>query len=85
MRIAVEAHPSARVERVELTGDRLSVWVRARAVQGQANSAIEAAIARALNLRRRDVRLIGGATSRHKLVEVDVESLRDVQDRLARD
>ncbi len=84
MRIAVEAHPGARAERVELTGDRLSVWVRARPIDGQANAAIEAALAQALKLRRRAVRLVGGATSRHKLVDIDVAGLQDVQDRLKR-
>jgi uncharacterized protein YggU (UPF0235/DUF167 family) len=82
MRIAVEAHPNARLERVELAGNILSVWVRARPVEGQANAAIEAAIARALNVRRRAVRLVGGATSRYKLVEIEVANLEDLRDRL---
>jgi uncharacterized protein YggU (UPF0235/DUF167 family) len=82
MRIAVDAHPSARLEKVALTGDTLSVWVRARPIEGQANAAIEKAIARALNLRHHAVRLIGGATSRHKLVEIDVADLDDLRERL---
>ncbi|TMF03285.1 MAG: DUF167 domain-containing protein [Chloroflexi bacterium] len=52
LRLAVLAHPAARVERVELLDDgSLGVWVRARPVEGQANVAIERAIALALGLR----------------------------------
>jgi uncharacterized protein YggU (UPF0235/DUF167 family) len=84
VRIAVDAHPSARAERVELKGDALSVWVRARPVEGKANVAIAEAIARALGLRRREVRLIGGETSRRKLVEIDVVDLTELRARLDR-
>lgn len=79
LRIAVEAQPNARLERVELWDTTLRVWVRARPAGGQANLAIEQAIANALGLRRRQVRIIAGATSKHKLVDVDIadfEALR---------
>jgi uncharacterized protein YggU (UPF0235/DUF167 family) len=82
MRIAVIARPHARRERVELTDDTLSVWVRARPVAGQANAAIEEAIARALGLRSSQVRLVAGTTSRHKLAEIDVADLADLRARL---
>jgi len=46
LRVAVVAHPGAPAERIE-AGDQseLHVWVRARPVEGQANAAIERAIA----------------------------------------
>jgi len=76
LRIHVAAHPGARRERVDLLGDDLlGVWVRARPVDGQANRAIELAIASALGLRPRQVRLVGGEISRRKLVEIDAPSL----------
>jgi uncharacterized protein YggU (UPF0235/DUF167 family) len=44
--------------------------VRARPVEGAATAAAEGALAQALGLRRRQVRVIRGATSRDKLVEI---------------
>jgi uncharacterized protein YggU (UPF0235/DUF167 family) len=74
LRCAVIAHPAARVDRVELLDDgaTLGVWVRARPMEGKANAAIEAAIARALGLRPRQVRIVIGTTSRRKIVEIDL-------------
>jgi uncharacterized protein YggU (UPF0235/DUF167 family) len=84
LRLTVVAHPSARVERVALLEDAaLGVWVRARAVEGQANAAIERAIATVLGLRPRQVRLAAAATSRRtKIVEIDLPSLEALHSRL---
>jgi uncharacterized protein YggU (UPF0235/DUF167 family) len=76
LRIHVAAHPGARRERVDLLADDvLGVWVRARPVDGQANKAIEVAIASALGLRPHQVRLVVGEISRRKIVEIDAPSL----------
>ena len=48
----------------------LEVRVRARPVAGAATAAAEGAIADALGLRRRQVRVVRGASSRTKLVEI---------------
>ena len=79
----MEAHPNARLDRLELANETLRVWVRARALEGQANAAIEQAIASALGLRQREVRLVSGTRSRHKVVELDLATLDDVRSRLA--
>ena len=80
LRLALEAHPAARSERVQLLDSgSLAVWVRARPVAGQANVAIERAIASALGLRQRQVEIVGGATGRRKIVQIDLPS----QDALA--
>jgi uncharacterized protein YggU (UPF0235/DUF167 family) len=52
-------------------GAALVVKVAARAVEGKATEAALAAVAAALGVRRGDVRLVSGATSRDKIVEVD--------------
>ena len=83
LRIHVAAHPGARRERVDLLADDvLGVWVRARPVDGQANKAIEVAIASALGLRPRQVRLVDGEISRRKIVEIDAPSLEALRARL---
>lgn len=52
-------------------GDRLVVAVTARAVDGAATEAALAAVAEAFGVRRRQVALVAGATSRDKVVAVD--------------
>jgi len=64
----------------------LVVRVAARAVDGAATEAALAALADVLGLRRRDVRLVTGATSRTKVVDLDVDGpdAARVEARLAR-
>jgi uncharacterized protein YggU (UPF0235/DUF167 family) len=82
VQLAVEAHPNARLERVELLGSTLRVWVRARPAEGRANAAIERFLAKALGLRRRQVQIVAGPTARHKLVELDIADLDELRARL---
>jgi uncharacterized protein YggU (UPF0235/DUF167 family) len=51
-------------------GDALVVAVTARAVDGKATEAALRALAEAFGVRRRSVRLVVGATSRTKVVEI---------------
>ena len=73
MRVAIRVKPGASRTRVGgMHGDRLVVAVQARAVEGAATEAALAAVAEACGVRRRAVSLVTGATSRDKVVEVDV-------------
>jgi len=60
----------------------LVVRVGARAVDGKATDAALRALADALGLRPADVRLVSGATSRTKVVEIDGAGLAAKIDRL---
>jgi len=83
LRVAVVAHPGARGERIELDEQaELHVWVRARPVEGQANVALEQAVARALGIKPRQVRLVAGATRRRKIVEIDLPDQAALRARL---
>lgn len=83
LRLAVIAHPGARQERVQLLDPAtLGVWVRARPVEGQANAAIERAIAGALGLKPRQVEIVSGVTSTRKIVGVDLPDAQAVHTRL---
>ncbi len=71
-RLVVRAQPNARREGFSgWFGDLPKFAVKAAPVDGAANEAFELAIAKALGLPRRSVRLIGGASSRTKRFEVD--------------
>lgn len=83
MRMTVLAHPGAKTERVAmLADDTLAVWVRARPVEGQANGAIERALANALGLKARHVKIVGGRENRRKIVEIDVSGAELIKERL---
>lgn len=69
--MTIRVKPGASRTRVGGTyGDALVVAVQARATDGKATEAALEALAAALNVRRRDVRLVTGATSRTKIVEL---------------
>lgn len=72
MRVAIRVRPGASRTRVGgRHGERLVVAVTARAVDGAATEAALAALAEALGVRRRDVRIVLGRTARDKVVDVD--------------
>jgi uncharacterized protein YggU (UPF0235/DUF167 family) len=72
MRFTIRVRPGASRTTVGGThDDALVVRVSARAVDGAATEAALVAVARALGVRRRQVTLVAGATSRTKVVEVD--------------
>jgi hypothetical protein len=71
-RLAVKVTPGAREESVTLTPDAVLVKVRAPADKGAANDAVIAMVARALGLAPSRVKLLRGATSRAKVLGVEL-------------
>ena len=57
--------------------------VNAPPERGRANAAVLGVLADALGVRRSDVRLVGGATGKDKLVEVDGITVREAERRLS--
>ena len=71
MRVEIRVRPGASRTRVGgAHGERLVVAVSARAVDGAATEAALVALAEVFRVRRRDVTLVRGATSRDKVVEI---------------
>ena len=60
----------------------LKVRVRAQPVEGEANAALCAYLAKALGVAKRDVSLARGGQSRLKMIEIAGLSEDDVRDRL---
>jgi uncharacterized protein (TIGR00251 family) len=84
LRFGVRVQPRAsRTEIVGLHGDALKVRLAAPPVDGAANDALIELLADALGIPRAAVRIVSGATSRGKIVEVDGVSVENVG-RLAR-
>lgn len=83
MRIMVRVRPGASRTAVGGSyGEALVVAVTARAVDGRATTAALAALADAFGVRPRAVRLVRGATSRDKLIEIDGDEA-ELAERLA--
>lgn len=85
MRVTVRVRPGASRTVVGGAHDGLLVVrVAARAVDGKATDAALAALAGAFGVRRRDVTLVSGTTSRTKVVDVsgDETGLQAVLDQL---
>jgi len=75
VRIAIRVKPgSARPSVGGGHGDAIVVAVSERAVDGKATEAALRAVAGAFGVRRRDVTLVTGATSRDKVVDIDGEA-----------
>ena len=72
VRVAVHVQPrAARSEIVGQHGAALKVRLQAPPVDGAANEALVRVLADALGVSQRSVRVVAGATSRAKTVEID--------------
>ena len=82
--LALHAQPGARRDEVAgLHGDRLRVRTTAPPADGKANERLLALVAAAFGLRRRDVELVSGATSRRKDVLLSGLDLPEAEKLLA--
>lgn len=71
-RISVYVQPRAkRTEIAGRHGSDIRIRVAAPPVEHAANEALVAFLAQKLNVRQRDVRLIAGASSRRKVLEIE--------------
>lgn len=72
VRIAIRVKPGAKRNAVGGShGTALVVSVAARPVDGKANEAVVRALASAFGVRRRDITLVTGLTSRDKIVDIN--------------
>jgi len=63
-------------------GDAWKLRVAAPPVRGRANDSVVDLLATSLDLRRPDVRIVGGAVSRDKVVEITGLTLEEAERRL---
>ena len=79
----VRATPRAKRNAVDgLKGDALKVYVTAPPEDGRANAAVIELLADALGVKRRQVEILAGATSRDKVVRVTGLSLVEITAKL---
>lgn len=84
-RLAIKVVPGASREGVAgWLGDALKIRVAAPPERGRANAAIERVLAEALGVAPESVRIVAGATSARKTVEIKGVAEAEVRARLAR-
>ena len=72
VRFTVRVQPRASRSAIEgVHGDALRVRLSAPPVDGAANEALVELLAKALGVAKRDVRVVAGAASRSKVIEVE--------------
>ncbi len=82
--IAVQVTPRAKKNEIAgWQGDVLRVRLTAPPVDGAANAALVAFLAGALGVRKSQVELVGGLTSRQKRVRLSGISLEEIRRRVA--
>ena len=80
---AVRVVPRAsKDEIVGVHGDALKVRLTAPPVEGRANEALIAFLAKRLGVRKGQVEIVAGATSRRKMIHVIGLSAQEVEERL---
>ena len=72
-RLALRVTPGARLESLELGAGRLLVKVRTGPHDGAANAAVLALLGEALGVATSRLRMLRGATSREKLVQLPAD------------
>ncbi len=83
--IRVRAKPNAREDRLTRDAEgHLVARVSERPVDGKANQAIQALVAKKLDVARRDVKIVGGERGRLKRVAISGASRELVQAAIAR-
>jgi hypothetical protein len=83
MKLPVKVVPSSSRNAIDgWLGEALKVRVTAPAERGRANAAVEKLVADALSVPRRQARVITGAASARKIIEIDGLSESEVRSRL---
>jgi len=66
--VSVQVHPRSGKVALMFVDDVLHIWVSARPIEGAANDAVIALLAKTFGVTRRDVTLVRGATAHHKRI-----------------
>lgn len=81
-RITVRVIPRSRKNEIRREGEIIKVHLTAPPVDGAANEALIALLATRLQLPRRSLRIIQGASSRQKLIEIEGLNAEEIEQRL---
>ena len=71
MRVTVFVKLKAKQEKIEKISDtELQVWLREQPVEGKANKELIKLLAKHLRVPQKNIEIISGKTSKHKILEI---------------
>ncbi len=70
MKISVRVKPNSKKEKIERTGDLLTVYVKEPAQENKANLAVIKLLAEHFNVPKSQISIVSGPKSKQKIVEV---------------
>lgn len=82
MRINVRVIPRSSKNTLEWENGSLKVRLTAPPVDGAANEALLILLAQRLDLPKRDIQIVQGTASRHKIVEIAGMTLEELEQRI---
>lgn len=84
MRITTRVIPRSKRNEIAWEGNTLKVWLTAPPVDGAANEALLKLLAERLDLPRRALRIVQGATGRQKILEIEGLTLESIAQKLGK-
>lgn len=78
-RIEVRVIPKSGRSELKMEGKTLKVWLKSAPEDGKANDELVRRLADVLNLRRTDIRIVRGSSSRNKLVDISGISVEEIE------
>ena len=70
MKIELKVFPKSAREELIKSGGALKAYIKVAAEKGKANSALVALIAKSYRVKKSEVKIIKGKTSRNKVIEI---------------
>lgn len=70
MKYSVIVKPGSKVEKIVSDGENLTVFVHARAHDGEANKAVVESLAKYFSVSKSQIEIVSGLKSKKKIVEV---------------
>ena len=70
MKYSIIVKPGSKVEKIVSDGENLTVFIHARAHDGEANKAVIESLAKYFHVSKNQVKIISGLKSKKKIIEI---------------
>ncbi len=70
MKYTIIVKPGSKVEKIVSDGENLTVFIHARAHDGEANKAVVESLAKYFSISKSQIKIVSGLKSKKKIVEV---------------
>jgi len=73
MKIAIKVTPNAKSNSICRGGDKYILRIKATPIEGKCNKELILFLSHSLKIRKKDVRIVKGETSRDKILDINIE------------